>query len=84
MSTLGQAASTAPANDAFAIAPDDANDLAIPARSLYIGGSGNVTVITSNGTTVAFVGLAAGTLLPVRVNRVKSTGTTATNIVGLI
>lgn len=73
-----------PAQNAAAVTPNDSTDLTNTARALYIGGAGNVTLDTAGGqTTVAFVGLAAGTILPVRTARVRSTGTTATNIVAL-
>lgn len=59
------------------------SDLAHPVRSLYIGGAGNIRVTTVNGHDVTFVGVLAGTILPVSVKRVWSTNTTATSIVGL-
>jgi hypothetical protein len=76
---------------AAAVTKDDANDLATaPTRGLYVGGTGNVAVImaadnTSGGagTAVTFSGVAAGTVLPIRVRRVMSTNTTATGIVAL-
>ena len=51
-------------------------------RSLYIGGGGDAKVTMSDGTSVAFVGLTAGSILPVRASQVN-TGATATNIVAL-
>jgi hypothetical protein len=45
-------------------------------RALYIGASGNLAVRMTSGATVTFQGLSAGTILPVQVNRVLSTGTT--------
>lgn len=69
--------------DAAAVTKNDSTDLTVTARALYIGGAGDVAVITAGGSTVTFVGLAAGSVLPVRVKRVKSTGTTATSIVAL-
>lgn len=47
---------------------------------LYIGGAGNIRVLTAGGDDVTFNGVVAGTFLPVQVVRVFSTGTTATNI----
>lgn len=73
-----------PARDAVAITPSDSTNLTNMAKSLYIGGAGNVSLITAKGTTVSFVGLPAGSLIPVQVSRVMATGTTATNIVGLL
>lgn len=52
------------------------------ARGLYIGGGGNATLVMENGDEVAFAGLLAGTILPVRCTQVKS-GATATNLVAL-
>lgn len=48
------------------------------ARGLYVGGAGNVTLLTAAGTTVLFSSVPAGTVLPVSCKRVNSTGTTAT------
>ena len=50
---------------------------------LYVGGTGTLKVTTIGGDDVTFVGVLAGTFLPVHVLRVWSTGTTATNIVAL-
>ena len=73
--------SSAPAYDAFAVTPNNSTE--IFARSLYVGGAGDVSVQTAGGTTVTFVGVPAGSLLPIRVQKVRTTGTTATNIIGL-
>jgi hypothetical protein len=51
---------------------------------LYIGGAGNVAVVTENGDTVTFTAVPVGTTLSIRVKQVKATGTTATNIVGML
>ena len=64
------------------ITPHDTNTLTYASRALYIGGAGNVTVVM-NGASVLFAGLGAGTILPIRTDKVMSTGTTATNIVAL-
>ncbi len=50
--------------------------------ALYVGGAGDVTVRTVGGTTVAFVGVPAGTILPIRCDQVRA-ATTATSVVGL-
>lgn len=50
---------------------------------LYIGGAGNIRVLTAGGDDVVFIGVLAGTFLPIQVVRVFSTNTTATNIVAL-
>lgn len=50
---------------------------------LYVGGAGNVSVITIGGDSVTFMSVPVGTIIPVQVVRVLSTGTTATNIMAL-
>lgn len=72
-----------PAAHAAAVTPDDNNDLTTAARGLYVGGAGDLTVITTAGDTVTFVAVPAGTLLPVRAARVLDAGTAATSIVAL-
>lgn len=73
-----------PASNAAAVTPDDGTDLTATCRGLYIGAAGNVAVYMKGSTTsVSFVGAEAGTILPIRCDRVLSTGTTATNIVAL-
>ena len=72
-----------PADNAAAVTPNDSSDLTNTARALYVGGTGNVKVDTAAGDTVTFSSVPAGAIIPVRVKRVYSTGTTATNIVAL-
>ncbi|WP_210316677.1 spike base protein, RCAP_Rcc01079 family [Agrobacterium tumefaciens] len=63
--------------------PSDSVDLTYLTRALYVGGDGTVVAVDANGTAVSFVGVVAGTILPIRVSRVNSTSTTATNIVAM-
>jgi hypothetical protein len=67
--------------DASAITPHDTNPNEF--SRLYIGSAGNITLVTRDGNTVLFSNLPAGFILPVQTSIIKSTGTTATNIVGL-
>jgi len=74
---------------ASAITPADA-DLATDEypRGIYVGTTGNVAVrMAGDGQIgdqdVTFIGVPAGTLLPISVSRVLATGTTASNIVAL-
>ncbi len=73
----------APARRGFAITASDAVDLVAETRAIYVGAGGDVSVVLSSGDEVGFAGLAGGTLLPVRVRRVKASGTTAGQLVGL-
>lgn len=73
-----------PAWNAAAVTPNDSADLTFTTRGLYIGGAGDVKVdMASDGSAVTFVGCLAGTILPIRAERVYDTDTTATNIVAL-
>lgn len=76
------------AGDAKAITvADSGTDANGPFRALYIGAAGNVKITTLDGTAITFVGLTAGSILPVGCKLIWSTGTTVstpnTNIVGL-
>lgn len=73
-----------PASNAAAVTPSDGADLSNTTRALYIGGAGDVSVnMAGTGAAVVFAGVAAGATLPIRVDRVLSTGTTATSIVAI-
>lgn len=65
--------------DAFQVTPSDTT--AISAYGFYVGVTGDVTVITSRGTTVLFKAVPAGVSIPLAISKVKSTGTTASQIV---
>lgn len=77
-------AAEGPAEDFFAVTPSNTVSFTNPARSLWVGGAGNVAVVSLTGTVVTFTGVPAGTMLPVQAARVNATNTTATNIVGLL
>lgn len=72
-----------PATGAFAITPNDSTDLTSFTRAVYIGGAGDLKVDTITNDTVTFSGVPAGTVFPIRVKKVYSTGTTATNLIAL-
>ena len=74
---------TSGAHDAFDVTPDDAADLTIETRGVYIAASGDLHVLMAGGGEITFTGLAAGVVHPLRVRRVYATGTTATGIVGV-
>ena len=74
---------TSPADNAAAVTPSDSTDLAYTSRALYIGGAGNLVVTMAGGGDVTFSAVPAGSILPIRVSRVKATSTTATSIVNL-
>lgn len=75
---------TVSAHRASAVTKSDITVYAQPTRALYIGGSGDITVdMADGGSSIVFVGLLIGTILPIQVTRIYATGTTATNIVAL-
>lgn len=67
---------------AFAVTPSDSTTFASPTRWLYVGTTGNVAVTMQDGSTATFTAVPAAYRLPVSVTQVKSTGTTASGIVG--
>lgn len=74
----------APADEALAITPSDADS--IPAtRAIYVGSAGNVKVTMAGpaANDVTFTGVLAGSFLPIMVTKVFATGTTAANMVAL-
>lgn len=76
------ATESSPARNAAAVTPADGENLATPAKALWVGAFGDVSVDTVGGqTAVVFKGCAG--VLPVAVVRVRATGTTATDIVAL-
>jgi hypothetical protein len=66
-----------------AVTPSDSAELTKFARALYVGGTGNISVITTDGSTLTFSNYPDQTWLPVQCKQVKSTGTTATSIVAV-
>ena len=71
------------ATDAAAITPSDTVGYPV-ARAIYIGGSGNLVLVTPQGNAVTFTGVVAGTILQVASIRVNATLTTATGLVALL
>ncbi len=64
---------------AAAVTPSDAADLPRkPCQGLLVTVTGNLSIVMEAGGQIDFTGLAANTLLPLRVSRVRATGTTAT------
>lgn len=66
----------------FAITPHDTNRLTRPVRGIYVGSTGNITLVTPAGDTVLFSNVPVGVLDQEAVI-VKATGTTASNLVGM-
>lgn len=74
----------APASDCFSITPNDSGDLPKATKALFIGVGGDVVLRPVSGDTdITFRNLPDGSVLDVRVRAVRSTGTTAANLIGL-
>lgn len=77
---------TTPLDHIQEVTPADGTDLALPngdplvSRAIYVGVSGDVSVVTNGGEIVTVPALAAGIWHGMRVKRVRATGTTATGI----
>lgn len=72
--------------DAVAVTTSDGtNDPAGPFSGFYVGTSapGDVKVRTERGNDVVFKNVIQGTVYNIRILRVWTTGTTASNILGL-
>lgn len=69
--------------DARPITPSDTDNIDAT-RALYVGASGDIAaVMAGTGAVAIFYNVPAGAVLPVRVVRINTTATTATNILGL-
>jgi len=75
---------TSPATHGFPVTPNDTLDLAEVTRAIYVGSGGTLALRLLSGQTVTLAGVAAGSILPLRADRVLATGTTAGSIVGLV
>ena len=69
------------ASIAYVITPSDVTILPTT-RGIYIGGDGNLTVTMESGADCDFPNVKAGTVIPIRVTKVKA-ATTATGLRGL-
>jgi hypothetical protein len=66
-----------------AVTPSDTVNLPIPTYALWVGGAGTLSVVNSEGQTIAIAAVPAGALIPITVTRVRATGTSATAILAL-
>lgn len=74
-----------PITNAFSISPSNTTDLPVTTRSVYIGSSGDLRVTLKDmpdGTFVTYKNMIEGLSYPLRIKRVFSSGTTASNLIG--
>jgi len=71
-------------DSSVAITKSDSTVYDPPLLAIWVGGAGNVVVRTfADQTTVTLVGATAGQMIPICVDQILSTNTTATSMVGL-
>jgi hypothetical protein len=72
------------ATEAVAVTTHNTNDLPTIQALIYVGVGGDVKVdVSGSGEAIVFKNCIAGTVLPVKVDKVYTTGTSATNLVAL-
>jgi hypothetical protein len=69
-----------PAHDAMTVSPSDTADLGFVTTAIYLPDSGDVSVVTLAGQTRLLEGLGAG-WHPLRVSRIRATGTSVSRII---
>ena len=75
------ATDTSPAANGQVVVKSDTTILPEAVRAIFVGGAGDVAVVTSGGDTLTFTGVTAGPMLPIRVKQILSTNTTATDMI---
>lgn len=78
---MGRSTDTAAAFKGVAVTKSDSTIIPVT-RGLYVGVTGDVAVRHADGGTVTYKAAPVG-VLPVQVDKVLSTGTTATDIVAM-
>jgi hypothetical protein len=75
---------TYPSRNAYAVTPDDSNELSIIPKALYIGTGCNITLRSADATAdVVLKNLASGQIIDIMARYVRATGTTASDIVAM-
>lgn len=69
------------ARNAALVTPNNDTDLTAMTRAVFVGTGGNLAVVMAGGQTVVLPTIPSGAFLPICVSRIRSTSTTATNIV---
>lgn len=80
---LVSANSTEMSTGGFIVVPSDATVFAQIPRTIYVGGTGDIEVETSDGDLLPFKNFPSGNILPCQVKRILATGTDATHMTAL-
>lgn len=71
---------TSPAAYFASVTPADSALPNGPCRGIYVGGSGNLAILTPDAQTITFTGIATGVIHPISAVQIKA-ATTATLII---
>ncbi len=72
------------ARNAVAVTTHDTNAIAPIPTKIYVGGAGNITCrMMGSSADVVFTAVPVGTILPIKVQYIRATGTTATLMIAL-
>lgn len=86
VSSFSESGKTIPAANAEAITPADTDLTFGLTRAIYVGVGGDLAVRMADDkgdTDVVFTGVVSGSVLPLRVKQIRTTDTTATDIVAI-
>ena len=78
-----QTSLVSPATAAETIVPSDTDELAYATRAVYVGSGGDVAAETVGGDVILLRNTQPGVIYPLRLVRVRATGTTAADLIGL-
>lgn len=81
--SLSPDTNTYSATGSFTVTPSDSTTFTTTVRSLYVAVTGDVKVRMLRGMDQVYTACPAGLILPVEVDRVYATGTTASSIVAM-
>jgi len=76
-----------PARKLVNIVPNDSADLTNPVRGIYIGSGGDLNMVAIDdidGATQTLTAVPQGVIFPAFAKRVTSTGTVASNLIGIL
>jgi hypothetical protein len=74
-----------PARSSYPVTPSNTVEIGpVEPKGVWVGGAGTIVgQLVGDTADRTFAGITAGSLLPLRFRLIKSTGTTATNIVAV-
>lgn len=76
---------TAPARNCFSIAPSDTEALPQITKAIYVGSTGDLALRLVDGQQFfLFRNVPSGAVLDLRVHSVRQTGTTASDLIGIL